>query len=272
MQQRRRSAGALSVGAAAIQFGIFWALVLALTNVGLWSLAQTILYTKAAFGDVYGPWIGILVQFWQNFAIFMANRAKTTKEKALWWISWGLSALLDATTNVGQYHEEHAGLMDAKPMLYWMAQTLCVLTVGVEEALSWALAAALHKTNDLIEAIWGTRFELLEWAETGVKQAAPQFSGAGRKPASQPVQAPKPAPVSVPRVPAYPAAKPKPASVPTFSAPKPKGNGGSPPAYTMPGASVPPVYPRPMPSTRFTAMPKEEDEDEDDDSTETLGR
>jgi len=178
---------ALNFGSALINAVLYASFALCLAFVGWWSLEQTVNYSHLiSVAEMAWP-IGIVIQFGQNFALWMRSKSRPTNlsgsqnwrglftlalsPRTGWLYVWAGAATLDAMTNIGQWRVEHA---EAVPWsLVWiLGHGVCIGVVGVEEVMAWAVATMLHHFNDLIQAIFRRRLDWLEWAEDEARRTA----------------------------------------------------------------------------------------------------
>ena len=159
---------------AAVTVGLTWAV--------LWSLKQTIDFTVYALkSNEVGLPVGVIVQFWQQLALFARKRVTTKSEWYIWNGSFWVSYFLDAGTNVGQWLRlnpvEGNPLKDLNDWsigaIGWLSGFLvCMLMPWFEEALTVSLAATLHHLNRVL-VYYDADTEFLHWAEESVKGLSP---------------------------------------------------------------------------------------------------
>lgn len=159
---------------AGITIGLAWCVA--------WSLKQTIDFTVYALKtNEVGVPVGVIVQFWQQLALFARKRVTTKQEWYIWNGSFVGSYFLDAGTNVGQWLRtnpvENNPLQDLNDWsigaIGWFFGLAIVLIMPwFEEALTVSLAATLHHLN-VVLVYMDKDTEFLHWAEENVKGLSP---------------------------------------------------------------------------------------------------
>lgn len=147
------------------------------------SLGQTIDFmTLALRGPVQGTSSGIVVQFFQQYAILRYNRARG--RKWMWATFFAISLALDAGTNIGQWARSGIPPTNAgtDPLAYDLAViggfVWCILVCFFEEFVSGMIAIIFHNLNEIIVALGGEKIEWLEWAEELARDITP---GGGKR-------------------------------------------------------------------------------------------
>lgn len=185
---------------AGITIGLAWCVA--------WSLKQTIDFTIYALKtNEVGVPVGVIVQFWQQLALFARKRVTTKQEWYIWNGSFVGSYFLDAGTNVGQWLRTHP--VESNPLqdlndwsigaIGWLFGLAIVLIMPwFEEALTVSLAATLHHLN-VVLVYMDKDTEFLHWAEENVKGLSPfdrvtKPRDIGQRPPQQQQQQQKPRP------------------------------------------------------------------------------
>ena len=174
-----------------VTIGLGWAV--------LWSLKQTIDFTVYALkSNEVGLPVGIIVQFWQQLALFARKRVTTKQEWYVWNGSFYGSYFLDAGTNVGQWlrlapvegnplQNLNDWSIEAIGWLFGLA--IMMIMPWFEEAFTVSLAATLHHLN-IVLVYMDKDTEFLHWAEENVKglspfERAPKPRDIGQRPQQQ---------------------------------------------------------------------------------------
>ena len=174
-----------------VTIGLGWAV--------LWSLKQTIDFTVYALkSNEVGLPVGVIVQFWQQLALFARKRVTTKQEWYIWNGSFYGSYFLDAGTNVGQWlrltpvegnplQNLNDWSIEAIGWLFGLA--IMMIMPWFEEAFTVSLAATLHHLNIVLVYI-DKDTEFLHWAEENVKglspfERAPKPRDIGQRPPQQ---------------------------------------------------------------------------------------
>ena len=142
------------------------------------SLAQTVDFmTLALRGSVQGVSGGIVVQFFQQYAVLRYNRARG--KKWMWMTFFIISLVLDAGTNIGEWARSGIPPTNAgtDPFAYQLAViggfAWCILVCFFEEFVSGMVAIIFHNINEIIEGFGGDKVKWLEWAEDLAKDMTP---------------------------------------------------------------------------------------------------
>lgn len=173
-------------GPALVQLLMSAAFIAFLVMAALWSYQQTYAFTTELFGvrSVALALAG-LIQFGQNFALFIKNRASTQGERTLWLVVFFVLVTLDFITNVLEFESEKGATwkMSTPTMTIIgrvFAYAVCFGVCFVEEILGKALGWGLHALNDMLLAMGKQQSTRLAWAEHAARGSSnmnPRQSG-----------------------------------------------------------------------------------------------